>query len=354
MVPDDKDEYSYDENGNQTLRINYNWNVESESFVQNSKYENYYDNDNNQLYLIIFSWNSELEIFTPTSKTYFEYDEQKRLVSENRYSIDICSGSKILQVKVGYFYIDGSDSRGYISYQVDTSTGDFTWMYSTGYFYNQDGKLFKRIQDVNLDFYPDTFKYYWDISYDENGNQTLYIRYDWDSTIQDYKSYKRESSYDENNFKTQEIVYSWYPTLGVYKPNFKMDISTFSETDTKLVREGIMYEYDTNFNTWNELEGEEFKSYWYYTKNSSLSTNSVEQKSFSIYPNPTKGFLKINSSEPFIDPTIEVYDLKGSRILSKPFKTDDNINISELKPSIYFYKIIDGNEVKQSGKLIKE
>ena len=131
-----------------------------------------------------------------------------------------------------------------------------------------------------------------------------------------------------------------------------MDISTFSETETKLVREGIISKYDNN--TWNELEGEEFKSYWYYTKDSSLSMNSVEQKSFSIYPNPTKGFLKINSSEPFINPIIEVYDLKGSRILSKPFKIDDNINISELKPSIYFYKIIDGNEVKQSGKLIKE
>ena len=133
-----------------------------------------------------------------------------------------------------------------------------------------------------------------------------------------------------------------------------MDISTYSETDTKLVREGIMYEYDTNFNTWNELEGEEFKSYWYYTKSSSLSTNSVEQKSFSIYPNPTTRFLKINSLELFTNPTIELYDLKGSRILSKPFKNDENIDISELKPSIYLYKIIDGNEVKQSGKLIKE
>ena len=53
-----------------------------------------------------------------------------------------------------------------------------------------------------------------------------------------------------------------------------MDISTQSETDTNLVREGITYEYDINFNTWNELEGEEFKSYWYYTKVSILSADS--------------------------------------------------------------------------------
>ena len=88
--------------------------------------------------------------------------------------------------------------------------------------------------------------------------------------------------------------------------------------------------------------------------NQSLQIKEIHKSTYSIYPNPTKGFLKINSSEPFINLTIEVYDLKGSRILSKPFKNDDNINVSELKPSIYFYKIIDGNKLKQSGKLIKE
>jgi hypothetical protein len=133
-----------------------------------------------------------------------------------------------------------------------------------------------------------------------------------------------------------------------------MDISTLSETNTKLVREGIIYEYDTNFNTWNELEGEEFKSFWYYTKESSLSTNSVELNSFSIYPNPTKGNLKINYSESLINPLFELYDIKGSKIFSKPFNFSEPIDVNGLKPSIYFYKIIDGNEVKQSGKVIKE
>ena len=192
-------------------------------------------------------------------------------------------------------------------------------------------------------------------SYDENGNRTLYIQYNWDSESQSLvPESKEEFSYDENNFKTNETIYTWNPVLGIYKPIFKMDISTFSETDTKLVREGIMYEYDTNLNTWNELEGEEFKSYWYYTKESSLSTNSVELNSFSIYPNPTKGNLKINSSESLINPFFELYDIKGSKIFSKPFNFSEPIDVNGLKPSIYLYKIIDGNEVKQSGKVIKE
>jgi hypothetical protein len=161
-------------------------------------------------------------------------------------------------------------------------------------------------------------------------------------------------SYDEFGYVLDYEKHNWIQELGQMKPVNKTVYSIISETETNLVREGIIYEYDTNFNTWNELEGEEFKSYWYYTKESSLSTNSVELNSFSIYPNPTKGYLKINSSESLINPFFELYDIKGSKIFSKPFNFSEPIDVNGLKPSIYLYKIIDGNEVKQSGKVIKE
>ena len=161
-------------------------------------------------------------------------------------------------------------------------------------------------------------------------------------------------SYDEFGYVLDYEIHNWIQELGQMKPVNKTVYSIFLETDTNLVREGIIYEYDTNFNTWNELEGEEFKSYFYYTKTSSLSTNSIELNSFSIYPNPTKGYLKINSSESLINPFFELYDIKGSKIFSKPFNFSEPIDVNGLKPSIYLYKIIDGNEVKQSGKVIKQ
>ena len=161
-------------------------------------------------------------------------------------------------------------------------------------------------------------------------------------------------SYDEFGYVLDYEKHYWIQELSQMKPVNKTVYSTFLETDTNLVREGIIYEYDTNFNTWNELEGEEFKSYFYYTKTSSLSTNSVEPNSFSIYPNPTKGNLNINSSESLTNPIIELYDVKGSKIFSKPFNFSEPIDVSGLQPSIYIYLIKDGNEVKQSGKVIKE
>ena len=115
---------------------------------------------------------------------------------------------------------------------------------------------------------------------------------------------------------------------------------------------GITKQYDTNSNTWSELQSEEFKSYWYYTKTPSLSTNSVEPNLFSIYPNPTSNTLQINSSEYLQNPIFELYDVKGSKVLSNPLKLTETIDVSDLQPSMYIYNIKDGSEVKQSGKVL--
>jgi len=291
-----KREYSYDENGNRTLYIYYQWDTESESFVPDFKDEYSYDENGNQTLFIPYQWDTESQSLVPDYKYEFSYDENGNLTL-------------------------------WIIYDWDTETQSL-------------------VPDYKNEF-----------SYDENGNRTLRIYYQWDTESQSFVSEWREiQTYDYTfhpYYQTQKRIDKYYNGIG-YKPSFKKVYSIHSESDTELVIVGITSEYDTNFNTWNELEGEELKSYRYYTKETSLSTNSLEPNSFSIYPNPTTGFLRVNSSEPFINPLFELYDLNGRRVLSKPFKTSENIDISELQPSIYIYRIIDENEVKQSGKLIKK
>jgi hypothetical protein len=170
--------------------------------------------------------------------------------------------------------------------------------------------------------------------------------------------YKRDlRTYSETFNPTNLIQFQidkYYSGLGVYKPSFKKDYSIHLETDTQLVIVGITKQYDVNFNTWTELDGEEFKSYRYYTKEASLSTNSLETNSFHIYPNPTSHTIQINSSEHLKKPLFELYDVKGSVILSNPFKFTENIDVRDLQPSMYIYNIKDGNEVKQTGKILIE
>ena len=196
-----KTESTYDSNGNRTLEILYSWYTDSQPFAPWLKYENTYEENGNKTLEIRYRWNADSQSFVPDYKY------------ENTYD---ANGNKTL----------------WISYQWDTDSQSFVTSAK------------------------------WEFTYDANGNQTLYIHYYWNTDSQSLVAdYKNEYTYDANNLRTNLTIYDWYATLGVYKPSFKTDTSTQSETETNLVREGITYEYDTNFNTWSELEGEEFKSY---------------------------------------------------------------------------------------------
>ena len=191
--------------------------------------------------------------------------------------------------------------------------------------------------------------------YDENGKQKQGITYGWNVETQSFfplsKIIRTFINYSQNQVLWDSSdVYFWYQELGIYKPGLRVQMSTTLDSQTELHRTGILYKYDIDFNNWNEVDNFFSK----YTKESSLSTNSVEPNSFSIYPNPTNGFLNINSSELLTNPLFELYDVKGRKILSNPFKLAEPIDVSGLEPSLYIYNVKDGDKVIQSGKVIKK
>ena len=349
-----KSEYAYDENGNWTLQISYNWDADSAAFLLDGKNESAYDENNTQIGNTELGYNSDFGVFVPTKNTVFEFDDQMRVISEERYTIDICNNEKVLTQKIGYKYLDGYEGRSTSIYAMDEN-GQAFFQYEVGSYY-QDGRLALRVQIVNPNVYPPNI-YTWETEYiyNENGNQTLYIRNSYDeqtdSLIPDFK---KESSYDED-YNLQEEVYSnWYASLGVYKPSIKKEYSIILDTDTKRIREGLLSIYDTNFNQWNTLTDEKYHSYWYYTKSSTLSSESINKDTNVVFPNPTSKFLKVNLSDSILNPFIEIFDITGKKVFSKKIQSGENIDVSSLAPAIYVYKIKDGSTIKKSGKIIKE
>ena len=354
LIPSYKEEYAYDENGRPTLQISYNWDADSAAFIPNYKSESAYDENNTQIGNTELGYNSDFGVFVPTKNTVFEFDDQMRVISEETYTIDICNNEKVLTQKRGYKYLDGYEGRSTLIYIVDEN-GQAFFQYEVGSYY-QDGRLALRVQIVNPNVYPPNI-YTWETEYiyNENGNQTLYIRNSYDeqtdSLIPDYK---KESSYDED-YNLQEEVYSnWYASLGVYKPSIKKEYSIILDTDTKRIREGLLSIYDTNFNQWNTLTDEKYHSYWYYTKSSTLSSESINKDTNVVFPNPTSKFLKVNLSDSILNPFIEIFDITGKKVFSKKIQSGENIDVSSLAPAIYVYKIKDGSTIKKSGKIIKE
>ena len=85
-----------------------------------------------------------------------------------------------------------------------------------------------------------------------------------------------------------------------------------------------------------------------------LSTDDFEKESITIYPNPAKKKLTINSKEWALE-KIEVYSMLGSHVLEKTgLDPNSSIDVSFLKPGIYFAQITIENGNKHMYQFIKE
>ncbi len=83
-----------------------------------------------------------------------------------------------------------------------------------------------------------------------------------------------------------------------------------------------------------------------------LNINTLKKADFSLFPNPSRGSVVINSaSTNFGD--YRIVNLLGETILSGSFENGNPIDISSLKIGVYCVNIIDGNGIS-SSKLIIE
>jgi hypothetical protein len=86
-----------------------------------------------------------------------------------------------------------------------------------------------------------------------------------------------------------------------------------------------------------------------------LSTNDYNQKSFSVFPNPTNtGSVSIvsASSSNYGKMNVAVYDVLGKQVINKTM-TSEKLNVSALKTGVYIMKITQGKATSTKKLVIK-
>ena len=82
-----------------------------------------------------------------------------------------------------------------------------------------------------------------------------------------------------------------------------------------------------------------------------LSSNPLNEKSFSLYPNPVTNTFYINLSE---TATLDIYDVLGKRVLSKKLTANTNtIDVGFLKSGVYILRITQEYSKTVTKRLIK-
>ena len=84
------------------------------------------------------------------------------------------------------------------------------------------------------------------------------------------------------------------------------------------------------------------------------SVDNLENKNtLAIYPNPTNDYFIVEGINSNCQ--IELYDILGKKVLNQIANSSDTkIDLSGFNNGIYFYKIINQDNILQTGKLIKE
>lgn len=79
--------------------------------------------------------------------------------------------------------------------------------------------------------------------------------------------------------------------------------------------------------------------------------NNTDQPDFNIYPNPVIADFKIFS---VLKPElVELYDISGIKIFSDKLNSENNYNISNIKPGNYYLRVIFSNGKSAVKKIIK-
>ncbi len=81
-----------------------------------------------------------------------------------------------------------------------------------------------------------------------------------------------------------------------------------------------------------------------------LSSPLFETEAVTLYPNPTSGWLTINSKA--IIRKIEVFNQVGQQVLQSD--TSSSIDLSALSQGVYFIRFVDSNEQVLVKKVIKQ
>jgi len=227
---------------------------------------------------------------------------------------------------------DANNNKTTYLYQIwfDTEWMDFM---KSIYTYDANNHITDELSQIRNDttWEDDTKKMY---SYDARYNMISETVEDWNGAGWD-NSERSTYTYDANNNETSFLVQFW--NGGNWQNVFQ---SRHAFDENNLMIYGVSVGWDMEKNT---IESSDSTRVYYHEVATSIP--ALSEANISVYPNPAKGMLTINSSRSIT--TIEVYNLSGKRIYSDfdvKQQTSKEIDLSGCSKGIYILKIYTGTK----------
>jgi hypothetical protein len=299
-IPDRKYLYEYTDSGLIRLKEVQYWEVEQEAYAPYSKEEYDYNDDNKLIERINYYW-EEAKGWDPFSKTVYEY-------FEDEYS----------EERISYYWENGiwnPSWRSLFEFDQEALTGRSTqYSWNNGNWINQERT---------------------DNWYDEFFNLLAYIEYYWNEDLMRWD----EANMNEFNYDTN------FPKAELLLPAMNEGDEWFFQY---MLLDMTDFVWDSELSDWMV----DMKLNLYWSETTIIGKPEQKAAEFSLFPNPVNDvlFVLVNQSES--ESLFELYDAQGKLKHSEMFSDELRIDLNGLSQGVYFCRVRVGDKLL-TGKIIK-
>jgi hypothetical protein len=404
---DYKDEYLYDAEMKNTAWVEKEWNLTANSWDIISKTELGFDNSDRinsmimyerdeltqvikkvSKFLVVYNSEGMQETMSMSSseddgvtwilemKQINHYNEAKQLTKTDIWGLDEDLGELILNMNLVNTYT-GSGKINTASMTVLDEGDEIPWSI-TEYKYDSSEKL-TAIEHSMISFLTFTMEKSSRILYQYNasGNRTAEINSKWNGTTWVDED-KTEYGYNSAGDVSTEIYSTWNGTSWIEesKDEYTFGTTNFSEVafpqiDFMMdifssflnffgINESIDFSYvkaPAGANSFEMINGNWVnteKTTFHYSGGTSTNINEFENSMVSVYPNPASEQVNFNWKGNFDNLSLEMYQNTGAKVMEQITYSGKPVSISKLENGVYFFRLLNGDDIIFKGKLIKK
>ncbi len=395
----------------------YPWNVEMQDWdtIPTTRIIKHFDDQHNLVQYLDFLWNAETESWMENVQFFYIYNEANQPIDviQQAWQFDGYENYNWINIDHGvYGYNELGQQSSYTYQYVGYETNEWEDSWKQEFFYDEKGNNIELIEsywdggmsewtpglsvsneyDSNNNIIVNPIKY-WDYNsnnwtnayknlfeYDSKGNNNLVIVQYWNTDIGDWENLTLQTLiYNETNSIESYDVKLWDSFLSDW---FILQRATFQYDSNGNNICIIGEDYDSYSNTWTTswtsyyeyndknklisdatLYWDSGIGYWSFgskTKDAKINLLAlIEHKlqiiaSLEVFPNPAVEWVNIQNSS-VID-QIEVYDISGSKILNQDGLGLNKVrlDLANLRAGVYFLMIKDMSGNSTTKRLVKQ
>jgi hypothetical protein len=269
-------------------------------------------------------------------KEIYHYNASKQLLKMDMWALDEETGKLTLSMNIIYTYTTaGKIKTSSTNYIMDGE--EMLWS-KAEYIYDGSGKLtsseISSLSFTTLVLEKSSRTTY---QYNASGDVSVEIYSTWSGTAWVEKE-KDENTYSTTNF-SDVIFPSFINLLGINEPGSSMNKQITGVNS-----------YEMKSGSWLNNG----KIFFYYSAATSTNISEFGNTSFKVYPNPAAEQVNFSWKENYESLSLEMYQITGAKVIEQTTYPGKPVSISRLENGIYFFKLLNGQQLIHSGKLIKE